>query len=87
MTDTIIVPPPPYQSPVADKNGNVTPIWGKWLNQMYLRSGGANQPSTQNLVSDIQTLQSSVGALQVALADETTALQNQVNGLSVGRQL
>lgn len=91
MSDaSVIVPPPPYQSAFTDSKGKITPTWSKWIQQLYLRSGGASSPSTAGLASAITTLQTDVETLQdevATLTTENTDLTNLANGLSVGRIL
>lgn len=95
----VILPPAPYLSPMTDGQGVMTPIWAKWINQLYLRAGGASAPSngtfaSQSSVTALQTsvtsLETSVTALNTEVSTNTsniTTLTNEVNGLSVGRQL
>lgn len=45
------LPQPPYQTPVADKNGFLTPAWNKWFQQLYLRIGGPASAPIQNFNS------------------------------------
>lgn len=55
MASAIILPPPPYQSPIADKSGVLTPLWSKWFQQLNQRVGGlaavSNISLSQNSVS------------------------------------
>jgi hypothetical protein len=41
-------PQPPYQTPMTDEKGMVTPAWNKWLQQLYIRVGGAATAPIQN---------------------------------------
>ena len=90
-TNSIVVGPPPYQSPfTSGQNGMLTPAWSTWIRQLYERIGGASSPSNAGIVSDITTLQNQVGILQTqvsTLNTEMTTVTNEVNGLLVGRQL
>lgn len=88
--NSVTVPPPPYRSPFVDNQMNITPAWSKWLNQLYVRVGGATAPSPSEVSSDILTLQHNVATLTSevsALITENTTLTNLANALSVGRQL
>lgn len=38
---TTILPPIPYNSPLTGSDGKITPIWSKWLEASYIRSGRA----------------------------------------------
>jgi len=84
MSSSVVQSYPPIQSPVVDlKSGIVSPVWSKWFNQNYIQSGGS---SSTTLTSLIQT----VAALTLVVNQNTAdikALQGQVNGLGVGRQL
>lgn len=44
-------PQPPYQTPLTDKSGFLTPAWNKWLQQLYLRVGGSTSAPIQNVNS------------------------------------
>lgn len=86
----ITVPPPPYRSPFVDSQMTITPAWSKWLNQLYVRVGGATAPSPSGIASAILTLQSNVAILTTqvtALSVQVSPLTDEVNALRVGRQL
>lgn len=90
ITGSVIIPPPPYQSPFVNQQGLLSPIWSKWIQQIYLRSGGPSSPSTAGIVSAITTLQSNVAvnsASITSLNTLTATLSSEIQGLSVGRQL
>ena len=89
-SNSIIVPPPPYQAAMTSGNGILTATWSVWIRQLYERIGGASSPSNAGIVSDITTLQTQVATLQSevsTLTTEMTTVTNLANGLSVGRQL
>lgn len=88
--NSIVVPPPPYQSPFVGASGMLNSAWSYWLRQVYERIGGASSPSNAGFASDIETLQTQVTLLQTevgTLNTEMTKVTNIANGLSVGRQL
>lgn len=87
---SVIVPPPPYQSPFTSQNGLITPTWSKWIQQLYLRAGGASSPSTTGFASAITTLQANVGTIQTeitTLITEVASLTSEINDLNLGRDL
>lgn len=47
----LVLAQPPYQSPIVDRNGIITDPWNKWLQQLYLRVGGAATAPIQNFNS------------------------------------
>jgi hypothetical protein len=47
----LVLAQPPYQSPMTDRNGMITDVWNKWLQQLYLRVGGAATAPIQNFNS------------------------------------
>jgi hypothetical protein len=86
LSNSIVVPPPQYQAPFTTQGGIITPVWSKWIEQLYLRIGGASSPSNAGFASDISTLQTDVAAINT----EITTIQVDITllqGLTNGRQL
>lgn len=89
-TLNILVPPPPYSTPLTLQNGLLNPLWGKWINQLYQRVGGASSPNNAGIASAIATLQSNVATLfgDVSTINASISdLEIEFNDLSQGRQL
>ena len=81
-----VLGPPPYQTPMTDKNGIIQGIWISWIKQLYVRVGQAVAPSNSVITtssSSITVIQSNITTLNTNLI----AVQAQADGLSVGRQL
>ena len=74
---------PPIQTPLTDKNGVVSPVWAKWFNQNYIQSGSSSSTTLTSLIATVAEQATQITTLQT----QNTALQNQANGLSCGRQL
>lgn len=75
---------------MQSSNGILNPVWAKWINQLYLRTGGASSPDLSAIVSDIKTLQANVAVLfagVTSLNSSVSTLTKDFINLSVGRQL
>lgn len=84
MSGTVIQSLPPIQSPMIDpKTGFVTQVWSKWFNQNYIQTGGSSSTTLTSLITTVELLTTEVNANTTNI----TAMQGQVNGLGVGRQL
>lgn len=83
MSTNTTVPPIPYKSPLSDQNGIVSPVWAKWLNQIFLKTGGTSSTSLTSLETTVANQAIEITAINTTL----TSLQSQINGLGVGRDL
>jgi hypothetical protein len=70
------LPPTPLKTPLLDDKGLIVPAWATYLRELNNRVGGTTGYSTTQLYTLISNLQA-----------VDTALTNQANGLSQGRQL
>lgn len=72
ISTVAVTQPPPYDQPISDKNGNITPAWGQCIFALFQRTG-----STAGY--DIATIQAqSQQALTTAIQAETEATAAQV---------
>lgn len=73
---------PPFQAPLVDKLGNVTPAWLMWYNELWKRVGGASSKTNTelgNVISqtsdDVASLSSVISELQSVVSDVSDAQQ------------
>ena len=83
MSTTVVQSYPPVQVPLLGQNGLLNPVWAKWFQQSYVQNGGSSSTTLTSLIATVATQATEISTLQTA----NTALQKQVNGLGVGRQL
>lgn len=86
MTTAVNIGPIPYSTPFLTQNGMISPIWSKWLQQLYLRAGGSTSTSIAALQGDIVVLQGNIATLQVEITTLNTQIFN-LQGLNVGPDL
>ncbi len=86
MSQSVVQAYPPVQVPICDRNGVATPVWVKWFESNYIQTGGSSSTTLTSLIATVATQAAEIAALQAQIAN-LVPLQNQVNGLSVGRQL
>lgn len=77
---TPLLPPAPYGNPMVSKDGLLTPIWSKWIGQLFIQTGGSTSTSLSSVITTVATLSTTV----TAQSAEISTLIDQVNGLSVG---
>lgn len=72
---TIVVPEPPFKTPMVDAKGIISSVWIGWVRQTFLRIGGnialSNSDIETLLGADISDLQADVAQLQ----NDVAALQ------------
>jgi hypothetical protein len=57
-------PPPPMKEAALDERGLFTPAWQRWLNELYVRTGGKLALSNIQLEEEFDDLEVRVAALE-----------------------
>lgn len=76
------VSPIPYKVPIADANGNLSPVWGTWFRDLFDRIGGLSASSNTELNATLTSATSSIttnAALVTSLTARVTALENNLS--------
>ena len=94
MTTLNILSLPPVNIPFVGPNGIVTPVWAKWLQNIYTQAGGSNPEGVVSLQTQITTLQTQVATINsniTTINTNVSTLNTEVHplqgGISAGRDL
>jgi hypothetical protein len=81
MAVSSTMPPIPLKEPMTDKSGFLTQSWARWIQLIFVRTGGAGAvPTNADIIVEIANINTSLSNL-------SNQLISSVNDLDQGRQL